>query len=55
VAFVRPDEVPVVLVKFAAKYKGGEIRLEKEAFDNSPGSTRLKSKIMTAFWNSGRN
>ncbi len=34
VAFVRPDEVPVVLVKFAAKYKGGEIRLEKEAFDN---------------------
>lgn len=31
VVFVRPDEIPVVLVKFAAKYKEGEIKLE-EAF-----------------------
>jgi len=30
--FIRPDEVPVVLVKFAARYKGGDIVLEEEAF-----------------------
>lgn len=32
VAFVRPDETPVVLVKFAAKYKGGEVVPEPGAF-----------------------
>ncbi len=32
VAFVRPDGIPVVLVKFAAKYKSGEIKLEEEGF-----------------------
>jgi 8-oxo-dGTP pyrophosphatase MutT (NUDIX family) len=32
VAFVRPDEIPVVLVKFAAEYKGKEIRIEEGAF-----------------------
>ena len=32
VAFVRPDGIPVVLVKFAAKYKSGDVVLEKEAF-----------------------
>lgn len=32
VAFVRPDEIPVILVKFAAKYKSGEVSLEPEAF-----------------------
>ena len=32
VTFVRPDEVPVVLVKFAAKYKSGEARPEEGAF-----------------------
>jgi ADP-ribose pyrophosphatase YjhB (NUDIX family) len=32
VAFVRPDETPVVLVKFAAKYKSGEVKLEKGSF-----------------------
>jgi 8-oxo-dGTP pyrophosphatase MutT (NUDIX family) len=32
VAFVRPDEIPVVLVKFAAKYKSGEVKLEKGGF-----------------------
>lgn len=32
VAFVRPDETPVILVKFAAKYKSGEIKLEEGAF-----------------------
>ena len=32
VAFVRPDEIPVILIKFAAKYKGGEVRPEKGAF-----------------------
>lgn len=32
VAFIRPDEIPVVLVKFAAKYKNGEVKLEKGFF-----------------------
>jgi 8-oxo-dGTP pyrophosphatase MutT (NUDIX family) len=31
-AFVRPDGIPVVLVKFAAKYKSGEVIIEKGAF-----------------------
>lgn len=30
--FIRPDEVPVVLVKFTAKYKSGDIVLEDGAF-----------------------
>lgn len=32
VAFVRPDGIPVILVKFAAKYKSGIITLEKGGF-----------------------
>src|SRR3990167_4262051 len=32
VAFIRPDGIPVVLVKFAAKYKSGEVILEKGSF-----------------------
>ncbi|MFH0891415.1 MAG: NUDIX domain-containing protein [Candidatus Falkowbacteria bacterium] len=32
VAFVRPDGIPVVLVKFAAKYESGEVKLEAGAF-----------------------
>lgn len=32
VAFVRPDGIPVVLVKFAAKYKGGKVAPEKGGF-----------------------
>jgi len=32
VAFVRPDGIPVLLVKFAAHYKRGEVVLEKGAF-----------------------
>jgi len=32
VAFVRPDGIPVVLVKFAAKYKSGEVKLEEGGF-----------------------
>lgn len=35
VVFVRPDETPVVLVKFAARYAGGEIKLEEFAFTDS--------------------
>ncbi len=31
-AFIRPDEVPVVLVKFTAKYKSGEVVPEAGAF-----------------------
>ena len=32
VAFIRPDETPVVLVKFAGKYKNGEVKPEEGAF-----------------------
>lgn len=32
VAFIRPDGIPVVLVKFAAKYKSGDVEFEKGAF-----------------------
>lgn len=32
VAFIRPDGIPVVLVKFAAKYRGGEVVCEKGGF-----------------------
>ncbi len=32
VAFIRPDEVPVVLIKFAAKYRSGEVKPEKGGF-----------------------
>ena len=32
VAFIRPDETPVVLIKLAAKYIGGEVVLEKGGF-----------------------
>jgi len=31
-AFIRPDETPVMLVKFAAKYVSGEVVLEEGAF-----------------------
>jgi len=32
VAFIRPDGTPVILVKFTAEYKSGDIVLEKGAF-----------------------
>lgn len=32
IAFVRPDGIPVVMVKFAAKYVGGEVTPEAGAF-----------------------
>ncbi|MDO8656799.1 MAG: NUDIX domain-containing protein [Nanoarchaeota archaeon] len=32
VAFIRPDGIPVVLVKFAIPYKSGEVSLERGAF-----------------------
>ncbi|MGD0511134.1 MAG: NUDIX domain-containing protein, partial [Candidatus Micrarchaeaceae archaeon] len=31
-AFIRPDEIPVVLLKFAARYKSGEVKLEEGSF-----------------------
>ena len=34
VAFIRPDEIPVVLVKFACRYWSGEVRLEKGSFSD---------------------
>mgnify|MGYP001568269722 FL=1 len=32
VAFVRPDEIPVILVKFSAKYDHGEVKLQQGSF-----------------------
>lgn len=32
VAFVRPDGIPAILIKFAVKYKSGEVVLEDGAF-----------------------
>ena len=32
VAYVRPDGIPSVMIKFAAKYESGEVRLEKGGF-----------------------
>ena len=32
VAFIRPDGIPVVLVKFAATYKSGDVLLEEGSF-----------------------
>lgn len=34
IAFIRPDETPSILVKFAAKYKSGEVVLEKNSFSD---------------------
>jgi len=31
-AFIRPDETPVVLIKYAVKYKGGDVVLEEGGF-----------------------
>lgn len=33
VAFIRPDGIPVVLIKFGGKYVDGEVRLEEGGFD----------------------
>jgi len=32
--FIRPDGIPVVLVKFAVQYRLGEVTIEKESFDD---------------------
>jgi 8-oxo-dGTP pyrophosphatase MutT (NUDIX family) len=32
VAFIRPDGIPVILVKFAVKYKSGDVVLEEGGF-----------------------
>ncbi len=34
VAFIRPDGIPVVLAKFAARYKEGNVVLEKGSFED---------------------
>lgn len=44
VAFVRPDGIPVVLVKFAAEYKGGEVVPEPGAFTDFAWVTAEEAK-----------
>lgn len=34
VAFVRPDGIPVILVKFAARYKNGEVKIDENDFSD---------------------
>jgi 8-oxo-dGTP pyrophosphatase MutT (NUDIX family) len=34
IAFIRPDEVPVVMIKLAARYKSGEVKLEEGSFSD---------------------
>ncbi|MFH0928531.1 MAG: hypothetical protein V1821_03600, partial [bacterium] len=33
IAYIRPDGVPTLLVKFAAAYRSGEVKLEVGTFD----------------------
>ncbi|HLC52642.1 MAG TPA: NUDIX hydrolase [Candidatus Nanoarchaeia archaeon] len=44
VAFIRPDGIPVVLVKFAAKYKCGEIKLEDGGFTDHAWVNEIEVK-----------
>ena len=46
VAFVRPDGIPVMLVKFAAKYKSGEVVLEKGAFSDFAWANVQEAKAL---------
>ena len=34
VGFVRPDGIPVIMLKFAGEYKSGEVKLEEGSFTN---------------------
>lgn len=34
VFFIRPDGIPVILIKMAAQYKDGEVKVEEGAFDD---------------------
>ncbi|MGV8162035.1 MAG: NUDIX hydrolase [Candidatus Nanoarchaeia archaeon] len=34
VAFIRPDETPAIMIKLAAKYKSGEVKLEEGSFSD---------------------
>lgn len=34
VAFIRPDGIPVILIKFGGKYESGEVTLEEGGFDD---------------------
>ena len=45
VAFIRPDRIPVILVKFAAKYKSGEVTLEEGAFTDFEWVNKEEVKI----------
>jgi 8-oxo-dGTP pyrophosphatase MutT (NUDIX family) len=39
VAFIRPDGIPVMLLKFAAKYVSGEVKLEEGSFTDFAWAT----------------
>lgn len=46
VAFIRPDGIPVILLKFAAEYKSGEVKLEENAFTDFAWATLEESKSL---------
>ncbi|MFA5185427.1 MAG: NUDIX domain-containing protein [Patescibacteria group bacterium] len=46
VAFVRPDGIPVVLVKFAAKWKSGDVMPEKGAFTDFAWVNSEEAKVL---------
>jgi len=46
VAYIRPDGIPSVLLKFAAKYQGGEIQLEEGAFDDHAWVNAEEVKVL---------
>lgn len=46
VAFVRPDGIPVMLVKFAAKYVSGDVVLEEGGFTDHMWATSEEAKSL---------
>lgn len=43
-AFIRPDNVPVITLSFYAPYKGGKVKLDKESIDFAWVSAREAKK-----------
>jgi len=46
VAFIRPDGIPVLLVKFSAKYIGGDVVLEKGSFTDFAWANAQEVKLL---------
>lgn len=44
VAFIRPDGIPVILLKFAAKYRSGDVQVEEGAFTDYAWVNEIEMK-----------